>query len=280
MAIEDNPETRRKYGEELKRRREAAGLTQERLSELTIISRTHLAHMEAGRRRPDVADARRLDQVLNTGDDFFERFLPVLDGKVVAEHFEEALEFEGQAIVIREYAPKLVPVLLQTEAYARAVLGSGHPPKSDSARDKLLVTRLERARILENFDSPVVWTLLDEAVLRQHIGGPAVMCEQLRHIVSLGESRRIRVHVLPFTVGAHAVLEGFVSLMWFSDLPPIAYVEGLKSGRVWETPSVVRECQEVYDHALGDALSHSESLALIGSVAEEFEHAARTGKHP
>ncbi|WP_308354890.1 helix-turn-helix transcriptional regulator [Streptomyces sp. Je 1-79] len=60
MAIEDNPESRRKYGEELKRRREAAGLTQERLSELTIISRTHLAHMEAGRRRPDVADARGL----------------------------------------------------------------------------------------------------------------------------------------------------------------------------------------------------------------------------
>ncbi|MFE5633383.1 Scr1 family TA system antitoxin-like transcriptional regulator [Streptomyces sp. NPDC056463] len=279
MAIEDNPESRRKYGEELKRRREAAGLTQEGLSELTIISRTHLAHMEAGRRRPDVADARRLDQVLEAGG-FFERFLPALDGKAVAEHFAEALEFEGQATLIRVYGPKLVPGLLQTEAYARAVLGSGHPPKSDATRDKLLVTRLERARILENFDSPVVWVLMDEAVLRQHIGGPAVMCEQLRHIAKLGESRRIRVHVLPFTVGAHAMLEGFVSLMWFADLPPIAYVEGLKSGRVWETPSVVRECQEVYDHALGDALSHSESLALIRSVAEEFEHAARTDQHP
>ncbi|MEU6945863.1 helix-turn-helix transcriptional regulator [Streptomyces sp. NPDC046316] len=279
MAIEDNPESRRKYGEELKRRRESAGLTQERLSELTIISRTHLAHMEAGRRRPDVADARRLDQVLGAGG-FFERFLPALDGKAVAEHFAETLDFEGQATLIRVYGPKLVPGLLQTESYARAVLGSGHPPKSDAARDKLLVTRLERARILENFDSPVVWVLLDEAVLRQHIGGPAVMCEQLRHIAKLAESRRIRVHVLPFTVGAHAMLEGFVSLMWFSDLPPIAYVEGLKSGRVWETPSVVRECQEVYDHALGDALSHSESLALIRSVAEEYEHAARTDQHP
>ncbi|MFF7179401.1 Scr1 family TA system antitoxin-like transcriptional regulator [Streptomyces sp. NPDC008121] len=279
MAIEDNPESRRKYGEELKRRRESAGLTQERLSELTIISRTHLAHMEAGRRRPDVADARRLDQVLDAGG-FFERFLPTLDGKKVAEHFAEALEFEGQATTIREYAPKLVPGILQTEPYARAVLSSGHPPKSEQSRDKLLVTRLARARILDDFDSPVVWMLLDEAVLRHRIGGPAVMCEQLRHIVSLGESRRIRVHVLPFTVGAHAVLEGFVSLMWFKDQPPIAYVEGLKSGRVWETPSVVRECQEVYDHALGDALSHRESLALIRSVAEEYEHAARTGQHP
>ncbi|MFI8288858.1 Scr1 family TA system antitoxin-like transcriptional regulator [Streptomyces sp. NPDC085614] len=279
MAIEDNPESRRKYGEELKRRREAAGLTQEQLSERTIISRTHLAHMEAGRRRPDVTDARRLDQTLATGG-FFERFLPALDGKAVAEHFAEALEFEGQATVIRVYGPKLVPGILQTRAYAQEVLSSGSSPKSDEERDRLLVTRLERARILEDFHSPVVWILLDEAVLRQHVGGPAVMCEQLCHIVGLGERRRIRVHVLPFAVGYHALMEGFVSLMWFADQPPIAYVEGLKSGRVWENPSVVGECQVAYDHALGDALSHRESLALIRSVAEEHAHAARHAQHP
>ncbi|MFF3685283.1 Scr1 family TA system antitoxin-like transcriptional regulator [Streptomyces sp. NPDC002187] len=274
MAIEDNPQSRTRYGEELKRRREAADLTQEELSERAVMSRTHIAHIEAGRRRPDVADARRLDQVLRTGG-FFERFLPTLDGRAVAEHFAEALEFEQQATVIREYAPKLVPGILQTEAYAREVLGSGHPPKNEAERDRLLVTRLERAHILDNFDSPVVWTMLDEAVLRRPIGGAAVMCDQLRHILTLGESRRIRVHVLPFSVGAHAMLEGFVSLMWFDDLPPIAYVEGLKSGRVWEVPSVVRQCQEVYDHALGDALSHRQSLALIRSVMEEYEHEAQ-----
>ncbi|MFD4143426.1 Scr1 family TA system antitoxin-like transcriptional regulator [Streptomyces sp. NPDC058572] len=274
MAIEDNPQSRTRYGEELKRRREAADLTQEELSERAVMSRTHIAHIEAGRRRPDVADARRLDQVLRTGG-FFERFLPTLDGRAVAEHFAEALEFEQQATVIREYAPKLVPGILQTEAYAREVLGSGSPPRSDEERDRLLVTRLERAHILDNFDSPVVWTLLDESVLRRPIGGAAVMCEQLRHILALGESRRIRVHALPFEVGYHAMMEGFVSLMWFDDLPPIAYVEGLKSGRVWELPSVVRDCQAAYDHALGDALSHRQSLALIRSVAEEYEHEAQ-----
>ncbi|WP_406862955.1 helix-turn-helix transcriptional regulator [Streptomyces sp. HUAS MG47] len=278
MAIEDNPETRRKYGEELRRRREAAGLTQEQLSERTIISRTHLAHMEAGRRRPSVEDARRLDKALGP-DDFFERFLPTLDGKAVAEHFAEALEFEGVATVIRVYAAKLVPGILQTEAYAREVLSSGSSPKSDEARDKLLATRLERARILDDFDSPVVWTILDEAVLRQHVGGHAVMCEQLRHIVRIGESRRIRVHVLPFSVGYHALMEGVVSLMWFAELPPIAYVEGLKTGRVWEDPFMVRECQVAYDHALGDTLSHRNSLALIRSIAEEYEHAARHDRH-
>jgi hypothetical protein len=63
--------------------------------------------------------------------------------------------------------------------------------------------------------------------------------------------------------------------MWFEDLPPVAYVEGLKTGRVLELPSVVRECQAVYDHAMGDALSHGKSLALIRSVAEDYKHDAQ-----
>ncbi|MGW0654624.1 helix-turn-helix domain-containing protein [Streptomyces umbrinus] len=279
MAIEDNPQSRVKYGEELRRLREAAGLTQEELSQRAVMSRTHIAHIEAGRRRPDVDDARRLDQVLGTGG-FFVRFLPALDGREVAEHFKEALEFEGKASVIREYAPKLVPGILQTESYAREVLGSGYPPKTAEERDKLLATRLQRARILDDFHSPKVWTLFDEAVLRRVIGSPAVMCEQLRHIVALGESRRIGVHVLPFTAGAHSLLEGFLSLMWFEDLPPIAYAEGLKSGRLLELPSVVRQCQELYDHALGDALSHRMSLDLLKAVAEDYEHEAQRAHHP
>jgi transcriptional regulator with XRE-family HTH domain len=278
VAIEDNPISRVRYGEELRRRREAAGLTQEELGQRVVMSRTHIAHIEAGRRRPDVQDARRLDRELGP-DKFFERFLPTLDGRKVAEHFAEAAELESQAVAIKQYAGVLVPGFLQTPDYAREVLGSGHPAKSDEKRDSLLATRLERARILDNFDSPRLTVLLGEAVLRQVIGGAQVMCEQLRHILELGESRRIRVHVLPFTAGAHALLEGPVKLMWFEELPPVAYVEGLKSGRIWEVQETVRELEDVYDHALGDALSHRKSLALIRSVAEDYEHEAQREQH-
>lgn len=276
MAIEDTPEARKKYGEELKWRREAAGLTQAALAELAVLSRSLVAHFESGRRRPMKPDAERMDRVLKA-DGVLVRFLPGNgEGeKAVAEHFEEALRLEGIATAIREYAPKLVPGLLQTKAYAMAVLSSGWPPKSDEERDRLLVTRLERARILDGFHTPTAWYLLDEAVLRRPIGGPAVMAEQLYHVMDLAERRRIRVHVLPFSVGLHALIEGEVKLMWFEDLPPVAYVEGLKTGRVLEQPSMVRQCQEAYDHALGDALSHHESLALIRSVAKEYEHAAQ-----
>ncbi|WP_053755643.1 helix-turn-helix domain-containing protein [Streptomyces sp. MMG1533] len=278
MAIEDNPRSREQYGQELKRRREAAGFTQEELSQRAVMSRTHIAHIEAGRRRPDVEDARRLDVVLEAGG-FFERFLPTLDGRKVAEHFAEAAELERQAVAIKQYASTLVPGFLQTPEYAREVLGSGHPAKSDEKRDSLLATRVERTRILDDFDSPKVTLLLGEAVLRQVIGSPEIMCEQLWHIAELGESRRIRAHVLPFTAGAHALLAGPVKLMWFEELPPVAYVEGLKSGRVWEVQGTVRELEDVYDHALGDALSHRKSLALIRSVAEDYEHEAQRTQH-
>ena len=279
MAIEDNPRTREQYGQELKRRREAAGLTQEELSQRVVMSRTHIAHIEGGRRRPDAEDARRLDQVLDAGE-FFERFLPTLDGKKVAEHFKEALEFEGRATIIKEYAPSLVPGILQTERYAYEVLSCAYPRTSDEERDRLLVTRLERARVLDNFQSPEVCVLLDETVLRRVVGGAAVMCEQLRHIAQLGENRRIRVHVLPFAVGAHPLQEGFLSLMWFDELPPIAYAEGVNSGRILELPSVVRECQELYDRVLGDALSHRKSLDLLRSVAEDYENEAQRAPRP
>ncbi|MFJ2898914.1 Scr1 family TA system antitoxin-like transcriptional regulator [Streptomyces sp. NPDC087218] len=275
MAVEEISKARVLYGKELRSRREAAGLTQEQLSQRAFLSRTHLAHMEAGRRLPSPEDAERLDRVLDTGG-FFARFLPVLDEEhQIAEYFEAVVEFEKQATVLRHYDPKLIPGLLQTEAYAREVLSSGFPLKSEEERDRLLVTRLKRARILDNFESPVMWVLLDEAALRRPVGSPALMAEQLLRVVEFGERRRVRVHVLPFSAGYHALLEGLVSLMWFEDLPPIAYTEGLKSGRLWENPSAVRDFQAAYDHAPGDALSHRESLALIRSVAEEYEHEAQ-----
>ncbi|MFI2240945.1 helix-turn-helix domain-containing protein [Streptomyces chrestomyceticus] len=265
------PKSRTAYGEELRERREAAGLTQERLSERAVMSRTHIAHIEAGRRKPAPDDARRLDQVLDTGG-VFERFLPALDTRTLAEHFEQVAEFEQQATVIREYGATLVPGLLQTEAYARAVFRAFYPPKSAEECDGLVVTRLERSEILTDPMAPVLWAVLDEAVVRRPIGGPGVMAAQLRHIVELGERERIRLHVLPFSVGAHSLLEGGVTLMWFDDAPPIAYVEGLQSGTVHDNPTVVLDSQAAYYRVLGDALSHEESLSLLRAVAEGYEH--------
>ncbi|GAA0488373.1 helix-turn-helix transcriptional regulator [Streptomyces olivaceiscleroticus] len=273
MLGEGIPESRAAYGTELRQRREAAGLTQEALSQRAIMSRTHIAHIEAGRRKPSLEDARRLDQVLETGG-LFERFLPTLDDRSLANFFALAAELEQRATMIREYASSLVPGLLQTEAYARAVIRSYFPPRTGEACDKIVVTRLERARMLNDPTTPVMWDLLDEAVLRRPIGGPAVMAEQLRYIADLGESERIRVHVLPFSIGVHPLMEGPAMLMSFDDTPPVAYAEGLQTGHVIDDPSAVQQCHVHYELALSDALSHPDSLALLRAVAEEYERVA------
>jgi transcriptional regulator with XRE-family HTH domain len=258
------------YGEWLKAQREAAGVTQQELATAAVMTRSHISHIEAGRRLPSKADARRLDKALNTGN-VLSSFLPDSDG-VVAEHFESAHALEQQAIELREFALSFVPGILQTERYARAVLSPSYPPVRGKECDRLVVTRLERAKILEDPVSPVVWALLDEAVLGRPIGGPDVMAEQIMHIVRLAESGRIRVHVLPRSLGFHPLLESMLTLMWFDDQPPVAYSEGVRMGKVHDSPAMVQELQGRYDLALSDALPLKESLALLRATAKDYGH--------
>ncbi|MFJ4012893.1 helix-turn-helix domain-containing protein [Streptomyces sp. NPDC090026] len=257
------------YGEWLKAQRESAGLTQQELADVAIMTRSYIAHIEAGRRIPSKEDARSLDRALSTGD-VLQSFLPREDG-TIADYFEPARQLEQQATMIREFASAFVPGVLQTEGYARAVLGTTFPPRSDEERDRHVVTRIERSKILADPVTPVVWALLDELVLRRPVGGREIMAEQVGHIVQLVESRRVRVHVLPLSLGVHPLMQGMLTLMWFEDQPPTAYSEGVSIGKLHDSPSVVQRLQGVYDLALGDALPSQESLALMRAIAREHE---------
>lgn len=258
------------YGDWLKEQREAAGLTQQQLAEVAIMTRSHIAHIEAGRRLPSKEDARRLDKALNTGN-VLSSFLPQQD-VAVADYFEAARLLEQQALMIREFALSFVPGVLQTERYARAVLSTSFPPASEEECDRLVVTRLERAKILDDPVTPVVWALLDEAVLRRVVGGQEVMAEQIMHLVRLVERGRVRVHVMPYGVGAYQLLQSMLTLMWFEDQPPLAYSEGVQVGKVHDSPAVVTRLQGAYDLALSDALSLKESLAMLKATAKGREH--------
>ncbi|WEH41718.1 helix-turn-helix transcriptional regulator [Streptomyces sp. AM 2-1-1] len=259
------------YGEWLRARREAAGHTQQQLADLAFMTRSHISHIEAGRRVPSLEDARRLDQVLNTGD-VLSSFRPQEGAGVLADYFGAARHLEQQATMIREFALSYMPGILQTEAYARTVLGMGFPPLGPTACDKAVVARLERSRILEDPRSPVVWALLDEAALRRPIGGPEIMGEQIQHVIDLAESRRVRVHVIPLALGFHPLLESMLTLMWFEDQPPVAYSEGVHMGKLHDSPSVVEALQARYDLALSDALPLRESLAVLRATAKDYTH--------
>ncbi|MFB7274068.1 helix-turn-helix domain-containing protein [Streptomyces sp. NPDC056244] len=271
MAQARTPRTpRQKYGEELKLRRIAAEMTQEMLSEIVVCSPTLISHFEAGRRLPNPDDAKRIDVALGT-DGFFARWLKDLDSKY-ADHFAAVAELEQQATEIRQYGAALIPGLLQTKEYARAVFRSWRPNFWSEDLDRLVVNRLERFQVLEGLKRPVVWTLLDEAALRRKVGGPQVMAEQLRKIAEMAEAGRLRLHVLTFEAGEHALAESMLYLMDFEDAAPVAYVEGIYTGHLMDQPRLVSSCQAAYDLALGDALSHKDSLALVRAVAEEYEH--------
>lgn len=164
--------------------------------------------------------ARLLDEVLGT-EDFFQRNCVAAAKSQYPEHFAEAAEAEARASEISHYAPLLIPGLLQTPAYARAVCRAYQPTAPEKEIEKLVTARMQRARLLDDPTEPLLWVVMDEAALRRVTGGRRVMAEALRHIAELARRSRVIVQVLPFDAGAHAVMEGPTKLMEFEDDPAI-----------------------------------------------------------
>ncbi|MFE6038168.1 helix-turn-helix domain-containing protein [Streptomyces sp. NPDC056452] len=258
-------------GAELRHRRETAGLSQDELGIPLFVSGSFIGQLEAGTRRMQTDQAQKLDEVLSAGG-FFARNCVALKQSKYPDHFAEAAEAEAVAGTIREYAPQLIPGLMQTEAYARAVFRGGLPTHPEEAIDELVATRLERARLLSDPTTPMLWAVLDEAVLRRKSGGAAVMAGALQHVATLAHRRRVIVQVLPFSAGAHMALEGQLKLMSFPDAPPLAYLQGLGTGHLQDDPATVRHYELTYDLVAASALSPEASLALIESVAEDYAH--------
>ncbi|MFD4034991.1 Scr1 family TA system antitoxin-like transcriptional regulator [Streptomyces sp. NPDC058637] len=260
-------------GAELRHRREAAGLSQEELGTPLFVSGSFIGQLEAGTRRMQADQAQKLDEVLGA-DGFFTRNCVALKQSKYPDHFAEAAEAEAVAETIREYSPLLVPGLLQAEVYARTVFQGYRPTAPEETIDELVAARIERAGLLVHPTTPMVWTVLDEAVLRRKVGGPSVMAEALHHLTRLIHQRRIIVQVLPFSAGGHAAMGGPLKLMAFPDAPPLAYLDGLGSGQLLDDPAAVRAYELTYDLLVASALSPEASLALIESVAEDYAHEA------
>ncbi|MFC9269264.1 helix-turn-helix domain-containing protein [Streptomyces zhihengii] len=258
-------------GAELRHARIKAGLTQDDLGDPLFVSGSYIGQMEAGTRRILREHAVRLDEVLGTTD-FFTRNCEASGKSRYPDHFAEAAEAEATAESIREYAPLLIPGLLQTEGYARAVFRAYQPTATEDVIDALVEARLDRARLLADPTRPLLWAVLDEAVLRRRVGSDAVMAEALRHVADLARRHRVIVQVLPFDAGAHASMGGALKLMSFVDAPPLTYLEGPGTGQLEDSPASVARHQLAYDLIGASALSPESSLALITSVAEDYAH--------
>ncbi|MFI7383449.1 helix-turn-helix domain-containing protein [Streptomyces sp. NPDC049813] len=267
-----DPSSRRiMIGEELRHARERAPLTQQALGEKLFVSGSYVGQMEAGTRRilPDMAV--RLDEILETGG-FFVRHCTKANASKHPEHFAEAAEAEAVAVEIRQYESLLIPGLLQTPEYARAVFLAYQPTAPEQVIDGLVANRMERARLLDHPTKPQLWAVVDEAALRRKIGSAAVMAGVLLHLAALVHRRRVILQVLPFDAGAHASLSGPLNLMQFEDAPPMSFVEASGLGQLTDDPATVTRHHLTYDLLRADALTPKQSLALIESVAEDYAH--------
>jgi hypothetical protein len=223
--------------------------------------------------------AQHADRVLGT-DGFFERRCEDVRKARRGPHaayFEKALEAEKHATTIEEWCPMLLPGLLQTPAYARAVVLAAVPLSLDAEVEEKVSARMARAGLFEaDHHTPEYWVVLDETLITDSILPCQEMAEQLDRIVELAERRRITPQVLLRKCGAHPFMTGSAKIMTFADAPPLFYTEALHSGDTIDDPTLVKEYRRSYDRLRAVALSPEASLDLIKAAAEDY----RNGKRP
>ncbi|WP_407564843.1 DUF5753 domain-containing protein [Streptomyces sp. 184] len=210
-----------------------------------------------------------LDDIFATGE-HLQRLCRLARRSPYPDYFADAAELETLATHLYDHAPLLVPGLLQTREYTRALSLATAPLMPEDVIQKHVQARQERQRLLKNSEVPRLWTVLHEPVLRTAFGGPEVAARQLRHIPEPGRSRRIVVQVLPFTAAAQGFMNGMARIMKFAEGPSMVYEEGAHRGNLIDDPALVGQYQTSYDLIRAAALSPTASLEMLESAAEDY----------
>ncbi len=268
-GTEPEPPQSWKYcGEQVKLWRQKAGLSREDLGRAASYAVETIASMELGRRRP----TKRL---LTVADELFsaEGFLVAANRFLMPDKYPlRSLEFmqaEQTAVVMHAYEALLIPGLLQTEEYAKALIGESCPPLDDDTIDERALARIQRQAKL-SISPPVLFSfVIYEAALRTGVGGEQVMRNQLRHLVDVGVMRNISVQVLPIGKASAVALSGPVVLLEDEDHQKLAYVEGQEVSFLHSDPKKVSSLAEAYGMIRMQALSTEESARFITELAEE-----------
>jgi hypothetical protein len=215
--------------------------------------------METGDQVPDPGRVKLIDRELDTSDALF-RLYEKLKLGVFPEWFREWPGIEAAALLMRGYTAMVVPGLLQTPEYARALLG-------DEAK---VQARIERQAILTRADPPPpkLRLIIDEGVLHREVGGREVMRAQLEHLVAIASSPHISVQVVP--MGVHAGLSGDFNIATLDNGESIGYVDTAARGLVMEKPADISALVDVFEALREDALPKRQSLDLIAKAAEKW----------
>ncbi|HEY3953479.1 MAG TPA: helix-turn-helix transcriptional regulator [Streptosporangiaceae bacterium] len=272
MARRD-PETdpRARLGDELRRARVAAGFSsQETLAAKLGFDRSVIAKAETGDRPPTPDVLAAWCQVCGLDEELFERWAVLArraDGPVPT-WFEGWLDAEGKAHTLRLWSPVLLPGLLQTADYARALfLAMG---MDEDAAEAQVSVRLGRQEILDRADPPQVVAVVYETVLRNLIGSPGVMHDALAHVAEQSQRTNISVQVVPVATGANAGLGGSFCMASGDGAPEVLLMETVEDVTT-ETRSHVRRAAHMFVRVQADALPRAASLALIREAAEQWK---------
>jgi transcriptional regulator with XRE-family HTH domain len=277
------PVLRMLLGAQLRRLREAAGMSAEKAGYEIRASRSKMSRMETGRvgfKLRDIEDLLTLYDVLDEKErakvialasrsrepEWWTRYNDILP-----DWFEAYLGLESAAEAIRSFETQFVPGLFQTEDYARAVTRLGHQTAPDGEIEHRVRLRLARQDLLSRPRSPRIWAIMDEAVLRRPIGGAAVMRAQLFRLAEAARLPGVRLQVVPFAWGGHAAASGSFSVLRFEerDLPDVVYMEQLTSAVYLDQRPDVEHYLEVVDQLCGEALTPADTARFIEQVIKE-----------
>lgn len=276
---------KRRLGQFLERLRDDAGLTLRDPAELLRVKEPTVSRYETGQIRPGWAALQALLGLYRADDeqraeaaalweDSGEPATRVVTPAGSTRAFRAFLRAEAEADTERALSPMLVPGLLQTVAYARAVNASGRQFHVSERTERYVTARAHRAaRLTEEPDPLRLHALIDESAIRRVVGGPPVMIEQLKHLDNMGEHDNVTIQVVPFRAGSYGTMAGsFMIIGYAGDDPPAVYLEHAAGG-VWvENETDVERFGAMFDEVAQTALTSQDSVSLIADEVRELEN--------
>lgn len=250
------------FGEELRAHRTRAKLNQAEVAPKLFMSTSLETAIENGRRLPKRQTANLCDQLFNTPGTFV-RLWKLVVQRAYPLRFGPYAELEADAARINVWESRLIPGLLQTSAYACAVISAGMIREDSAVIDEDVAVRMARQDVFAKNDAPLAWFVIDESVLYRSYGNKDVMREQIRKLIDMAAHPGIVIQVMPFNATDHPGGDGPLIVFEFNDSQPIGYAEGRGSGRLIEAPADVADAIACYDLIRAAALPRSATLELL-----------------
>jgi transcriptional regulator with XRE-family HTH domain len=269
---------RRRLARILRKLREGADLTIEQVAEKVELSPSTVSRMETAQVGVRPNDLRALLEIYQVSDVQGEELMQLARKGRQQVWWQEYKDVptaavasrEDDAVSILQYAAQVVPGLLQTEEYAREVLFKIHYQASSEKLARRLEARLARQALLTGKDAPRYRVVLDEAVLRRVVGGRQVMHAQLQRLIDVAELPNVTLQVLPFSVGAHAGIDGEFTVLSYRDPEDldVVFIENTGADAYLEDPAVTRRYNSIFEHLQAAAQNPAESIRTL-AVAEQ-----------